>query len=207
MEIQDVKYGVQSSCAGLKSENIAGSNRAFSSILQEKYRQSELKEEGGSENVFESITGQGKAIKSDYGILTRKTTAISIDDLIADCDDMIEAFQDQTMNLFSRYGVDTSQEIELECDEYGNVKVANDHPDKEKIEKIFQDNPELANLYRAISATQSIIYAFEESAGFREMYADNPKQAVQTYRYLFDDNRDVSDQFTIKIVDGRVVVA
>lgn len=52
-------------------------------------------------------------------------------------------FERDFNNALAKAGVDTSIEIELETDYQGKVQVSNDHPDKEKIEQLFEDDADL----------------------------------------------------------------
>jgi len=52
-------------------------------------------------------------------------------------------FERDFNSALAKAGVDTSIEIELETDYQGKVQVSNDHPDKEKIEQLFEDDADL----------------------------------------------------------------
>lgn len=52
-------------------------------------------------------------------------------------------FERDFNSALAKAGVDTSIEIELETDYQGKVQVSNDHPDKEKIERLFEDDADL----------------------------------------------------------------
>ena len=55
----------------------------------------------------------------------------------------VESFEKLFTQELAKAGVDTSHPIKLANDGEGNVLVTNDHPDKEKIEAMFNDNPDL----------------------------------------------------------------
>jgi hypothetical protein len=55
----------------------------------------------------------------------------------------VESFEKLFTQELAKAGVDTSHPIKLANDGEGNVLVTNDHPDKEKIEAMFNDNPNL----------------------------------------------------------------
>ncbi len=55
----------------------------------------------------------------------------------------IALFEENFSRELDKAGVDTRIEIKLKVDFEGNIKVTNDHPDKERIEKIFSDNPDM----------------------------------------------------------------
>lgn len=95
-------------------------------------------------------------------------------------------FDGKLSSLLKEAGVDRSEPFTLRTDAMGKVFVEGSHPDKEKIEAIFDNRPELANEFRKISATSSFLHAADEAAPFREAYARDPYAAVQRYSYLFD---------------------
>ena len=55
----------------------------------------------------------------------------------------VESFEKLFTQELAKAGVDTSHPIKLANDGEGNVLVTNNHPDKEKIEAMFNDNPDL----------------------------------------------------------------
>lgn len=58
----------------------------------------------------------------------------------------------------------------LTNDAQGYVRVANDHPDKDKIEQLFEDNPELQQRYAKISAGSSLLRAAEHFSEYASAY-------------------------------------
>ncbi|MCE5269976.1 hypothetical protein LLH00_01675 [bacterium] len=98
------------------------------------------------------------------------------------------ALKEDLDELFQRAGIDTSTEISLTTGYDGSVLVSGEHPDKAKIEKLFADNPELANRFREVSGMASMIRACQEGIAFQKAYAQDPEAAVAQYSYLFNDN-------------------
>ncbi len=76
----------------------------------------------------------------------QETEATTLDGLppikLFNADD-VAAYEESLSVAFAKAGVDTSQEIDLAIDYQGNVYVKNDHPDKDKIEAVFKEQPEL----------------------------------------------------------------
>lgn len=54
-------------------------------------------------------------------------------------------------------GVDVEQKITLTRDDDGTVSVAGEHPDKEAIERIFKDEPVLAEAFSAIADESELV--------------------------------------------------
>jgi hypothetical protein len=65
------------------------------------------------------------------------------------------ALQQTLIKRFNAAGIDTSQPIDLSVGADGNVIVKGDNPQKAAIEKLFKDNPGLANQYRQVAAEDS----------------------------------------------------
>ncbi len=80
-------------------------------------------------------------------------------------------------NLLHGAGINMPPSPVLTNDFDGHVRVANAHPDKEKIEKIFRDNPELQQRYAKISAQSSLLRGAENYSQYASEYdrlKDNP---------------------------------
>ncbi len=98
------------------------------------------------------------------GIAPGPDNRVTMEEITQKIRENLAAFQDRLGKIFSETDIDTSKEIELGLDREGKVVVLNDHPDAARIERIFQDNPELADNFRRISAQQSIIARMEAQA-------------------------------------------
>lgn len=72
---------------------------------------------------------------------------------------------------FRGLGVQTPPDPVLGTDYSGQVRVSNNHPDKEKIERLFTDNPELRDRFAKISANASVLRAAEHYGQFAQDYA------------------------------------
>ncbi len=110
------------------------------------------------------------------------------------------AFQKEVRNRLNAMGVDATQTLDLTADREGKVRVANDHPDKEKIEAMFADDPELSNDFRQISLTGSLIKAAEAHIEFAADYAKDPKAAVAKHWHLFSG---MQDEFILRLGEGE----
>jgi hypothetical protein len=77
--------------------------------------------------------------------------AVRVADLRNSADLSLSEFKRTLKQLFTDAGINTSQTIRLEPDGNGGVTVVGQHPDRDKIEKIFEDNPDLAAKFRALA--------------------------------------------------------
>lgn len=57
----------------------------------------------------------------------------------------IDSMTEKLNRILLSNGIDTSSEINLSIDETGKIVVKSDHPEKEKIERILNDNEQFAN--------------------------------------------------------------
>lgn len=127
---------------------------------------------------------------------------VDLGDLRGTCREATALFHESTLAMFKEHGIDSTREAVLTSDFEGKIRVANDHPDGEKIEAAFEDNPELANRFRRLSALGSLLRAADEAVPFQEAYAKDPFGAVERYGYLFDDNRQ--SEFHLSISDAGI---
>lgn len=98
------------------------------------------------------------------------------------------AFQAELGKRFRAAGLDDTRPLDLTVDAEGAVRVANDHPDKDRIEALFAGDPDLSNQFRHLSASASLQKAIEEHVAFAEAYDKDPQTAIARYAYLFDDS-------------------
>jgi len=88
------------------------------------------------------------------------------------------SFSAAVNSKFQDAGISMPPEAVLSLDGDGKVRVANDHPDRARIEQVFQDNPELRDQFSKISAQSSILRAadgYEEFAQEYEGLQNNPE--------------------------------
>ncbi|NDV22970.1 hypothetical protein [Desulfovibrio sp. JC022] len=122
---------------------------------------------------------------SDMNIPYTPGQSISLDDLKTGLETSTKKFQDKVDILFLENNISTDPPVELTTDSSGNVRVQGDHPQKEKIEQLFQDTPDLANDFRGISSLNSLVEAGEEYLEFAKAYEKNPYEAVAKYGHIF----------------------
>lgn len=135
------------------------------------------------------------------GVSPREDGCIHLEDLQAWYRENSAALGSKITGLLANSGVDTSQPIDLTLDYQGQIRVANDHPDKEKIEKILAENPEVRNKFAQLTAMGNLIEGAEEYQKFAEEYARNPQAAVEKYAHLFSS---IKEAFTLRLENGTL---
>jgi len=88
------------------------------------------------------------------------------------------SFSTAVGKIFQEAGIQVPPEVVLSSDAEGNVRVANDHPDRERIEQVFRDNPQYRDEFSRISAQSSLLRAadgYKEFAKEYEGLQNNPE--------------------------------
>jgi hypothetical protein len=194
---------VSESLAGYAT-NYAQSNRynssesnSFQDVLEgcAQKDQVEISQQGAS--LVESMCN----IEALLGVSPREDGSIHLEDLQTWFQENSAALGSEINSLLAAQGVDTSQPIDLTMDSEGKIRVANDHPDKEKIEKILAENPEIRNKFAQVSAVGHLLEAVEEHMEFAEEYARNPEAALEKYAHLFST---VKKAFSVRLEGGTL---
>ncbi len=124
-------------------------------------------------------------------------TAISLDDLKEALRQSEQAARDETDALLRENGISLTPPVELTTGQDGTVKVKGDHPQKEEIEQLMADNPEVSNNFRKASALSALVEAGEEHLEFSKAYAQDPYAAVAEYSHLFGRFQAESEAFSM----------
>jgi hypothetical protein len=139
-------------------------------------------------------------LPSLFGFEPKTPGVITGEEIFQHAQEDLEQFNEEIHNLFNEKGIDTSIGIDLgTAYGTGDIIVKADHPDKDKIEAIFKENPDLGNEYKKITSMLEIVEAGKEASAFQSAYSKNPKQAVLQYAYLFDTHLEAS----MRIEEGR----
>lgn len=139
------------------------------------------------------LSDKGKMVAAffaDLGVEYQPGKAITLDDLEAGLRKTEKQFRDDTATLFLENGIPLDPPVELTSDSEGSVRVNGDHPYKQQIEQLFEENPELSNDFRKTSALSSMVEAGREYIEFSREYAKDPYAAVAKYGHLFDKMQD-----------------
>lgn len=125
-------------------------------------------------------------LRSLFGFEPKVSGQVSIEELEFHGQEQLQEFNKRMQSVFKAAGIDTSVPIELGNQRgTGNVIVKNEHPDKEAIEKIFEDNFEYRNEQIKINNMLTLAAEGREASKFHEAYCNNPEKATQEYAYLF----------------------
>jgi hypothetical protein len=123
---------------------------------------------------------------------------ITIDDMLAAQQKAQTKVEAKLDKLFAQQGIDTSQEIRLQVGADGQVVVTNDHPQREQIQQMFADDPQLRNDFVQAQSLAEMVGSAQEGAAFQKAYAQDPEAAVAQYWYLFDSAMKSDTSMVIK---------
>jgi len=95
-----------------------------------------------------------RAVMEKMGV--GKNDRVSFRQINAYREQMEQEYADQIRKDFALLGVDPDISFQLKENEKGGLTVSCTHPDKDKIQKYFDDNPELVKKYREIQTLANL---------------------------------------------------
>lgn len=158
--------------------------KAIEAVDQPRARQT------GDTALFSSEAAMISSMFADLGVDYSPGRGVTLDQLEAGLGRTQNEFEDRATVLFLENGITLEPPVELTTDSLGAVRVKGDHPDKERIEQLFADNPDLANDFRKVGGLTGLVEAGNEYLEFSKAYAKDPYAAVARYGHLFDAIND-----------------
>lgn len=136
-------------------------------------------------DAYDQRTGTIDMVK--FAVQVREETA----DLAADLDRRLRAS-----------GIDTGIPVTLTVRGNGTIGVAGDHPQRQAIERLFADDPELANRYRKVAGDNHMIATAQLASRFHQAWYDckddeEREKVWLRYRGLFNRLQSVAGQMTL----------
>jgi len=151
----------------------------------------------GGSSTEDSVCLSPKAMQLSSLFGTESGAAITLNELMKFANKKLDEFDKQFKELLEANGIDTSKPITLAHESgSGKLKVANNHPDAEKIEKLLAENPELCNAYTAATNALEVAKYGQDQSRFAEAYESNPLAATAQFSYLFNSQYDARVTFS-----------
>jgi len=112
------------------------------------------------------------------------------------------AFAETLDRRFALAGVDTRIPVQMDVTSDGAIVVRGDHPDKAKIERLFAEDPDLANEYRGIASAHAFNahgkLAIRYEADLDEAKGEKERERVfRRYERLFQQIERAGGQMTL----------
>lgn len=126
--------------------------------------------------VFEQKSADTPAATTSSGPVRDK-----IQELISQYEAQLAHLREQIGSAFSNNLIDTAHQLDLTMDADGNVTVANDHPDKARIDSLFAAHPLLRYGFARLASSASMIETSLDTFPERLRYLGNPQQAVTDF--------------------------
>ncbi|WP_027177507.1 hypothetical protein [Maridesulfovibrio bastinii] len=175
--------------------------QALTYTNQGKRAQNSIRQSASGDSV--SLSDGGKLLSdffSGLGINNSSGGAVSLSELESGLQEKQQNLNDRINTLFSKNGISTDPEVSLTSDSEGHIKVAGNHPDKDKIESLLNSSPEILKDFQAVSGLSTLTDAGQEYSDFAAMYKTDPYGAVSKYSYLFEGGS--AENFSMKITDS-----
>lgn len=170
----------------INSVTSAYQTQAVSSVQREPEQVHSQQREQSGDRVTLTPEGMIASFFTGMGIDYTPGQSITLDDFKGGLERTSAKLKDDVNTMFLENGISLSPPVELTTDWEGSVRVKGDHPEKEKIEQLFQDNSNLSNDFRGVSGLSSLVKAAEEHLEFAKEYEKDPYAAVAKYSHLFD---------------------
>lgn len=88
---------------------------------------------------------------------TETASTPNVSELQTATDELTQGFTDELQRLLDEQGIDSTIPIRLEADAYGKVRVVGPHPDKERIEALFDEHADLSSQFNELRANASVL--------------------------------------------------
>lgn len=144
------KYGQKSSTENLSSNTEAKNTEEVKNNSQKTQKNNNYLS-SNSKNWLQQIVS---ATMDGMGL--GPTDKVSFSTIIAYKNELQEDFDTKVKEGLKKTGLNENLKFQLVSGEEGGIKVVADSPDKEKIEKFFEDNPKLVKQFEKIQALNNI---------------------------------------------------
>ena len=103
--------------------------------------------------------------------------------------DLVSSFRGRLDRLLAEQGIDRPDGLQLQLDPFGTIRVVGGSADSGQIEQIINDDPQLGDLFRAISANLALLTAAEEAVTLPARFAADSLSALGRSPHLFPAER------------------
>ncbi len=169
----------ESRASGSRSSPASSTNGSFQACLTESH--SRLKNTALPPHAIRSM------FKFSSG---NPLIPVSIDDIELELNETMLSFRYYINQIFE--AMDFGSPVELKSDPYGNICVSNYHPERTRIEKVFNENTDLRAMSIKIMALADLVESSHEAIAFQEAYRNNPQAAITRYYYLFNEKQNIN---------------
>lgn len=122
----------------------------------------------------------------------------STDNLLA----LTSQTESKLQKLYEQLGISDDSQMDISVGHDGAVLVNGQSPDSDALAKAINDDDELQNEIRGMSAMASVLEAVKKHQEFSEAYEKDPIDAVNRFGYLLEDGHDYD--VTFSMLNGHI---
>lgn len=168
---------------------------AFASVLRKAVdAASESTASNASDALVDSSTKAGAdttfgaSMRSAFDAIRDASGNITIASLSAAVHADLASVKERVTAILSEAGIAASPAYDLKPDGRGGISVGGGRADVAQIEALLNADATLQQTFTRMSANASLLQAAQDGAAFQDAYRENPMEAVNRFRYLFEDN-------------------
>jgi hypothetical protein len=110
--------------------------------------------------------------------------ATSLEEIRSSYKSISAEFEQRLRNLLRERGVDIGDEVVLESDALGQVNVVGYHPQKQAIESLFREIPDLRNQFAQLISQAELLRAADIASEIQELTTTAPLDAAEMIQQL-----------------------
>lgn len=122
---------------------------------------------------------------------------ISVRDIENSLSNTTSCVEKKLQALYSHHGLSSESKMAISVGQDGTIIVNGDEPASEILGEKINDDKELSNSIRKMSANASILEAIKSHQKFSSAYDKSPISAVERFGYLLEDGHDYHVLFSL----------
>lgn len=112
--------------------------------------------------------------------------AVQVNDIRQSAETRLESLGREITSRLAALGIELTEPLAVQVAADGRL-VVGEHPQRDAIEKMLNEDPKLANQLRELSAQFSLLHAADQHLEFLDAYEQDPVAAVKQFAHLFRD--------------------
>jgi len=142
-----------------------------------------------SADVKPSTESRPDRVGLPAGLSDPTTTPIDTAKLRDRTENLISSFRGRLDRLLTAQGIDLPAGLQLQLDPFGAIRVVGGSAESQRIEQIISNDPQLSDLFRAVSANLGILAAADEAATLTEPFTTDLLSTMDRLPHLFPAGR------------------
>ena len=100
-------------------------------------------------------------------------------------------------NIYEKHRISEDTEFKISSGGDGSIIVSGDNQKADEVAEAINNDPELSNTIRRMSANTSLLNAIKVHMEFSKAYEEDPEAAVREFAYLFETGHSWNTSFTM----------